>query len=46
MRKTIEIDENTHRKLKVQSAKRGMTFKEYVEYLCDKDKRSLDRKEK
>ena len=35
--KFIKIFPETHRKLKVQAAQKGMTLKEYVKYLADKE---------
>lgn len=39
--KHIEVEANTHLKVKAQSAMRGMTMKEYVDYLVDLDKKII-----
>ncbi len=36
--KIIKINEETHRKLKMQASSKGLSIKDYVEYLVDKDK--------
>jgi len=39
--KMIEVSANTHLKIKAQSAMRGMTMREYVDYLADLDKKLI-----
>jgi len=39
--KMIEVSENTHFKVKAQAYARGMTMREYIEWLADQDKKKL-----
>jgi len=42
--KHIIVNDNIHRKAKVQALMRDMTMKEYIEYLIDKDKALMNKK--
>ena len=35
----LKVSEETHRQIKTQASAKGMTIKEYVQYLADKDKK-------
>jgi len=39
--KMIEVSGSTHLKIKAQSAMRGMTMREYIEWLADNDKKII-----
>jgi len=39
--KHLEVNENTHMKIKVQASMRSMTIKEYVDFLADQDKKVI-----
>ena len=36
--KMLQVDDKTHEQIKMQALKAGMSIKEYVQYLADKDK--------
>jgi len=46
MRKIIEVDQAIHLKLKAQASRRGKSMKEYINWLCDRDKSKLMREGK
>lgn len=35
--KMLQVDNKTHEQIKIQALLRGMSIKEYVQYLADKD---------
>ena len=37
----LEIWSNTHIKIKVQSAMRGMSMREYIDFLANQDKKEI-----
>lgn len=38
MGKIIKVDDETHKQVKTQASKKGLSIKEYIQYLADKDK--------
>lgn len=36
--KMLNVGEETHKQIKTQAAKAGMSIKDYIQYLADKDK--------
>jgi len=44
--KMVEVSAGTHFKIKAQAYARGMTMREYIEWLADKDKKELKQVEK
>ena len=39
----LEIWSSTHMKIKVQSAMRGMSMREYIDFIANKDKEKLQK---
>ena len=39
--KHLEVEPNTHMKIKVQASMRNMTIKQYVDFLADQDKKAI-----
>jgi len=37
--KPLIVNEDTHKQIKLQALQNGMSIKEYVQYLADKDKK-------
>jgi hypothetical protein len=35
--KMLQVENDTHKQIKEQAVKKGMSIKEYVQYLADKD---------
>ena len=35
----LKVSDDTHRQIKTQAAAKGMTIKDYVQYLADMDKK-------
>ena len=36
--KMLQVESDTHNQIKIQALKAGMSIKDYVQYLADKDK--------
>lgn len=37
--KMLQVKKETHQQIKEQAVKKGMSIKQYIQYLADKDKR-------